>query len=163
MELSEFMQSFDKILSGARNEYLLSIETSNAHQAQYYQTWLKKCLAGTNISNFSYRHCQYHCQGTECGVHGAVSDYIAILSTTQLATCNAQNTSLNGKVFSSPPGLSATVWHDIIAAIKDVCSVVLRHGSVDIAEQMVQYNYEPVQGDQVSWEIVHNTYKIPPL
>ena len=37
----------------------------------------------------------------------------------------------------------------MIAAIKDVCSVVLRHGSVDIAEQMVQYNYEPVQGDQV--------------
>ena len=34
--------------------------------------------------------------GIECGVHGAVSDYIAILSTTELATCNAQHASLNG-------------------------------------------------------------------
>ena len=33
--------------SGARNEYLLAIETANAHQSQYYQTWLKKCLSGT--------------------------------------------------------------------------------------------------------------------
>ena len=26
---------------------------------------------------------------------------------------------------------------------------MLRHGSLDTAEQMVEYNYEPVQGDQV--------------
>ena len=31
---------------GARNEYLLAIETANAHQSQYYKTWLKKCLSG---------------------------------------------------------------------------------------------------------------------
>ena len=36
--------------------------------------------------------------GTECGVYGTVSEYITILSTTELATCNAQNSSLNGKI-----------------------------------------------------------------
>ena len=35
--------------------------------------------------------------GTECGVHGAVSEYISILSTTELATCKAQNASLSGQ------------------------------------------------------------------
>ena len=29
-------------------------------------------------------------------MHGAVADYISILSTTELATCNAQHVSLNG-------------------------------------------------------------------
>ena len=27
---------------------------------------------------------------------------------------------------------------------------MLRHGSLDTQEQMVEYNYEPVQGDQVT-------------
>ena len=41
------LEDFIKIFfSGARNEYLLAIETANAHQSQYYQTWLKKCLSG---------------------------------------------------------------------------------------------------------------------
>lgn len=35
--------------------------------------------------------------GTECGVHGAVSEYITVLSATELATCNAQNASLSGQ------------------------------------------------------------------
>jgi len=90
---------------------LLAIETANAHQESYYQTWLKKCLAGT-----------------ECGVYGTVSEYITILSTTELATCNAQNSSLNG--------------------IREMCSLVLRHGSLETSEHMVTYNYEPVQGDK---------------
>jgi len=103
--------------TGARNEYLLAIQTANAHQTQYYQTWLKKCLAGT-----------------ECGVYVAVSEYISILSTTELATCSAQNSSLNG--------------------IKEICCSVSKHGSMTTSEQMVQYNYEPVQGDQVSTVLI---------
>ena len=35
------------------------------------------------------------------------------------------------------------------AGIKELCGTVLRHGSLETSEQMVQYNYEPVQGDQV--------------
>ena len=34
------------LVSGARNDYLLAIQTANAHQSQYYHTWLQKCLAG---------------------------------------------------------------------------------------------------------------------
>ena len=37
---------------------------------------------------------------------------------------------------------------------------MLRHGSLDTQEQMVEYNYEPVQGDQVTMgrgEAVTNT------
>ena len=36
-----------------------------------------------------------------------------------------------------------------LPGIREICSTVLRHGSLDTAEQMVEYNYEPVQGDQV--------------
>ena len=36
------------------------------------------------------------------------------------------------------------------AGIKEICGAVLRHGSLDTQEQMVEYNYEPVQGDQVT-------------
>ena len=112
------------LVSGARNEYLLAIQTANAHQSQYYHTWLHKCLIGqcrilTNCCKRSVGSNRFSqsprrpfgwplfqallflrltCAGagTECGVHGAVADYISILSATELATCNAQHVSLNG-------------------------------------------------------------------
>ena len=37
--------------------------------------------------------------------------------------------------------------------IREICCSVSKHGSMETAEQMVQYNYEPVQGDQVSWDM----------
>ena len=36
-----------------------------------------------------------------------------------------------------------------MAGIKEICCSVSKHGSMTTSEQMVQYNYEPVQGDQV--------------
>ena len=83
-------------MSGARNDYLLAIQTANAHQSQYYHTWLQKCLAGQCRSCTLFLPLTWAGAGTECGVHGAVADYISILSTTELATCNAQHVSLNG-------------------------------------------------------------------
>ena len=59
-------------------------------------------------------------------MHGAVADYISILSTTELATCNAQHVSLNG-------GLSrqhhvSCVAHVSRAHVSHVmCFLVTRH------------------------------------
>ena len=83
-------------MPGARNDYLLAIQTANAHQSQYYHTWLQKCLSGQWRSCTFFLPLTWAGAGTECGVHGAVADYISILSTTELATCNAQHVSLNG-------------------------------------------------------------------
>ena len=41
--------------------------------------------------------------GTECDVYSAVAEYVTILTTTEVATCNAHTVSLAGelKIFSS--------------------------------------------------------------
>ena len=47
------------------------------------------------------------------------------------------------------------------AGIKEVCGAVLRHGSLATAEQMVQYTYEPVEGDKVrTLDIIYPRYLV---
>ena len=67
--------------------------------------------------------------GTECGVYRGVAEYVSVLTTTELATCTAHNTSL--------------------AAIKEITAGLAQSGSLELGEEMVQYSYEAVQGDQV--------------
>ena len=62
-------------------------------------------------------------------MYRAVAEYVSVLTTTELATCTAHNVSL--------------------AAIKEITGGLALTGSLDLGEQMVQYTYEPVQGDQV--------------
>ena len=45
--------------------------------------------------------------------------------------------------------ISDYIWSVNFAGIKEICSSVSRHGDVGIAEEKVQYNYEPVEGDKV--------------
>ena len=67
--------------------------------------------------------------GTECGVYRVVGEYVSVLTTTELATCTALNLSLS--------------------AIKEITAGLAQSGSLDLGEQMVQYTYECVEGDQV--------------
>ena len=113
---------------GARNDYLLAIQTANAHQSQYYHTWLQKCLTGQWRSCTLFLPLTWAGAGTECGVHGAVADYISILSTTELATCNAQHVSLNGGL-SRQHHVSRVVCPLVMSHVRVTCHVFSCHWS----------------------------------
>jgi len=106
--------------TGARNDYLLALETANAHQERYFHFDLKKTLAGM-----------------EGNVYEKISEYLATLATTELATCNAAHGS-----FSKIKDQSQSITRDYNyqCYLKTYTSL----------SEHLQYNFEPVQGDSIN-------------
>ena len=106
--------------TGARNDYLLALETANAHQERYFHFDLKKTVAGM-----------------EGNVYEKISEYMATLATTELATCNAAHGS-----FSKIKDQSQSITRDYNyqCYLKTYTSL----------SDHLQYEFEPVKGDSIN-------------
>jgi len=106
--------------TGARNDYLLALETANAHQERYFHFDMKKTLAGM-----------------EGNAYEKISEYLVTLATTELATCNAAHGSF-GKI--KEQSQSITREYNYQCYLKAFTSL----------SNHIQYDFEPVQGDGIN-------------
>jgi len=106
--------------TGARNDYLLAVETANAHQERYYHFDLNKTL-----------------EGMEGTTYEKISEYLGTLSATELATCNAANGSYS-KIRDQSKAI--TREYNYQCYLKAYSSL----------SDHVQYAFEPVEGDTIN-------------
>ncbi|XP_068201144.1 protein nervous wreck isoform X8 [Palaemon carinicauda] len=68
----------DEKSAGARNDYLLTLSSSNAHQRRYYEIDFERIL-----------------RTMECEMYDKVAEYLSLMSRTELLTCSASQSSYN--------------------------------------------------------------------
>ncbi|MPC45528.1 F-BAR and double SH3 domains protein 2 [Portunus trituberculatus] len=68
----------DEKSTGARNDYLLTLAASNAHQRRYYEVDFERFL-----------------RTMECDMYDKVAEYLTLMSRTELLTCSATQSSFN--------------------------------------------------------------------
>ncbi|KAI5730318.1 hypothetical protein M8J76_012361 [Diaphorina citri] len=105
--------------SGARNDYLLSLAAANAHQTRYF------------VVDF-----QGTMQAMEANVFDRVSEYLTLISRTELLTCSAHQTSFT--------------------RIRDQANQLTREYNMQciylyypVLKQHIQYEFEPCDNDTI--------------
>uniref|UniRef100_A0A8D8YCV8 F-BAR and double SH3 domains protein 2 n=1 Tax=Cacopsylla melanoneura TaxID=428564 RepID=A0A8D8YCV8_9HEMI len=105
--------------SGARNDYLLSLAAANAHQTRYFVVDFQGAM-----------------QAMEANVYERVSEYLTLISRTELLTCSAHQTSFT--------------------RIRDQANQLTREYNMQcvylyypVLKQHIQYEFEPCDNDTI--------------
>lgn len=86
---------------GARNDYLLSLASANAHQTRYFVNDLQIIMQVSHLVTFSWLVFSLEGKSTdfiafqtmESGVYDKVQEYFTLLGRAELLTCMAQQAS----------------------------------------------------------------------
>ncbi|KAK2704358.1 protein nervous wreck-like isoform X2 [Artemia franciscana] len=109
----------DEKSASARNEYILALAASNAHQDRYFNTDLKEAL-----------------QMLEANVYEKVRDYFSLLARTELITWSAANSSY-------------TKIRDQTSSMSKEHSISCYMACYPVLKQHITYEFEPVEDDPV--------------
>ena len=120
IKLSAKQDESDIKSTGARNDYLLAVETANAHQDRYFHHDLQQTMTDM-----------------EFGIYEKMSEYFATLARTELLTCSALQSS-----YSKLKDQSESVSRDF----NYKCYLKTYRCLAD----HVQYAFEPVEGDTIN-------------
>ncbi|XP_045134770.1 protein nervous wreck-like isoform X23 [Portunus trituberculatus] len=116
----------DEKSTGARNDYLLTLAASNAHQRRYYEVDFERFL-----------------RTMECDMYDKVAEYLTLMSRTELLTCSATQSSFN-KI--KEQATTVTRGYNLR------CYLTF----YPMLGQNIQYDYEPCEGDSVEIITVHD-------
>lgn len=116
----------DEKSAGARNDYLLSLASSNAHQRRYYEIDFERIL-----------------RTMECDMYDKVAEYLTLMSRTELLTCSASQASFN-KIKEQ----STTVTRGYNLR----CYLTF----YPMLGQNIQYDFEPCEGDKIEKIGIHD-------
>ncbi|XP_050733609.1 protein nervous wreck-like isoform X14 [Eriocheir sinensis] len=116
----------DEKSAGARNEYLLSLVSSNAHQRRYYEVDFERIL-----------------RTMECEMFDKVAEYLTLMSRAELLTCSASQSSFN-KI--KEQATTITRGYNLR------CYLTF----YPMLGQNIQYEFEPCEGDSVEMITVHD-------
>ena len=120
IKLSAKQDESDIKSTGARNDYLLAVETANAHQDRYFHHDLQQTM-----------------MDMEFGIYEKMSEYFATLARTELLTCSALQSSYN-KLKDQSESVSRDFNYK--------CYLKTYRCLAD----HVQYAFEPVEGDTIN-------------
>ena len=120
IKLSAKQDESDIKSTGARNDYLLAVETANAHQDRYFHHDLQQTMTDM-----------------EFGIYDKMSEYFATLARTELLTCSALASS-----YTKLKDQSESVSRDF----NYKCYLKTYRCLAD----HVQYAFEPVEGDTIN-------------
>ncbi|XP_071544056.1 protein nervous wreck [Panulirus ornatus] len=116
----------DEKSAGARNDYLLTLASSNAHQRRYYEIDFERIL-----------------RTMECDMYDKVAEYLTLMSRTELLTCSASQASFN-KIKEQ----STTVTRGYNLR----CYLTF----YPMLGQNIQYDFEPCEGDKIEKIGIHD-------
>ncbi|KAK8388013.1 hypothetical protein O3P69_020117 [Scylla paramamosain] len=116
----------DEKSAGARNDYLLTLAASNAHQRRYYEVDFERFL-----------------RTMECDMYDKVAEYLTLMSRTELLTCSATQSSFN-KI--KEQATTVTRGYNLR------CYLTF----YPMLGQNIQYDYEPCEGDSIEIVTVHD-------
>ncbi|KAL9700514.1 hypothetical protein quinque_003955 [Culex quinquefasciatus] len=105
--------------TGARNDYILSLASANAHQNHYFTIDLQTTMA--TMENYVYER---------------VADYLALIGRTELLTCSATQNSF-GKIRDQAQQLTREY------------NLQCCYLYYPVLKQHIQYEYEPCDNDQI--------------
>nr|XP_045612891.1 protein nervous wreck-like [Procambarus clarkii] len=116
----------DEKSAGARNDYLLSLASGNAHQRRYYEIDFERFL-----------------RTLECDMYDKVAEYLTLMSRTELLTCSASQSSFN-KI--KEQATTITRGYNLR------CYLTF----YPMLGQNIQYDFEPCDSDNIDKITVHD-------
>ncbi|XP_064117381.1 protein nervous wreck-like isoform X7 [Macrobrachium nipponense] len=116
----------DEKSAGARNDYLLTLSSCNAHQRRYYEIDFERIL-----------------RTMECDMYDKVAEYLSLMSRTELLTCSASQASYN-KIREQ----ASTVTRGYNLR----CYLTF----YPMLGQNIQYDFEPCEGDRIEKIVSHD-------